>query len=222
VKTLKNAKEFIMKKIAVLLLATIMLMSLISCGADGPIPNNTFISLSNDEILYIGQNGGHFMNYEDKNVTIDKLNYVYAEEYTLWRNYSPSSYYDYVEYEGYYYYWSKQTTNETVELGERTMTTIFSYSYLPYLENEGVDVKVTAKTTVSFDYEGGWIEKDTAVDINLNGYFESFEALKTACPELAKKINTTTTRKYYVDVTIPDNIETEHNFYNTYYYIEKK
>ena len=53
-------------------------------------------------------------------------------------------------------------------------------------------------------------------------YFMSFEALKTACPELAKKIDTTTTRKYYVDVTIPDNIETEHNFYNTYYYIEKK
>ena len=211
-----------MKKIAVLLLATIMLMSLISCGADDPVPNNTFISLSNDEILYIGQNSGRFMNYEDENVTIDKLNYVYAEEYTLWRSYSPSSYYDYVEYEGYYYYWNKYTTNENVELGERTTTTNYSYSYLPYLENEGVDIKVTAKTTVSFDYEGGWIEKDVTVDIDLNGYFESFEALKTACPELAKKIDTTTTRKYYVDVTIPDNIATEHNFYDKYYYIEKK
>ena len=164
------------------------------------------------------------MNYHDENVSVRNLTYVQSVTYTLHRYYYPdySGGTEYVKYGNYCYYWTTETTRASEKLGNQITKTTYTHSYLPYLENEGVDIKTTATTEVSFDYDGGWVEKDVTVTTILNGYFDSFASLKHLCPDLADQIDTRATRQYYVDVTVQDNISSYHNFYDTYYYIEKK
>lgn len=211
-----------MKKTLLIICMAIMILMLASCNSSEIKSNNTFTSLSDNEILTVGSQRVRYMNYQTENTTVSTLTYPIYITYRLNRSYY-SDYTNSVKYGDYYYYWSTdETTNESVELGHKTTKTTHTYAYLPYLENEGVSIKETIVTEVSFDHEGGWIEKETEVNIILNGYFASFDAIKSVCPELAAKIDTNTTRKYYVDVTIPDDIITNRQFYDSYYYIEKK
>lgn len=208
-----------MKKFFLFLLTAVMTLSLVSCNQSTG-SQNSFIALGNDEVLTVGDNNTRFMNYEDETVEVKELTYTLKVKHTLRR----TSYYDsdYVLYKGYYYYWETDVQTETQELGKKTTQRIYQYEYLPYIENENILVKCTVTTKTSFDYEGGWIEKTADVKTSLNGYFASFEALKKECPELADKIDTTSTNNYYIDVTVPDKITTSTDFYDTYYYIEKK
>ena len=209
-----------MKKTILLLLLTAILLSFASCSMSNDPPINKFIELKNNETLYIGETQEQFMNYENVVETVETLTYPIAVTYTLQRSSveTPNS----VSYKNQYYYWEEVAQTTTQTLGKSTETTTYKFSYLPYGENENVAIKATVYTSVSYDYEGGWIEKDVAVTCNLNGFFASTSTLQQACPALAEKINLRTTRQYYVDTTTPDNIWTEQEFYDSYYYIEEK
>ena len=210
-----------MKKILLLALAAIMILSLVACGSKEMKTKNKFTALGDGEVLTIGESGAQFVNREKESVTIQTLSYTQSVTYTLRRSYYSSSQ-DEVLYNSYYYSWTTNTQTETQELGKKTTKTIYTYEYLPYKEDESVAVKTNILTKVSFDYDGGWIEKPVEVTINLSGYFESFNTLKSACPQLAELIDTKPTQKYYVDVTIPDSITSSETFYNSYYYIEER
>ena len=212
---IKN-KEHIMKKTLILLILTLTVFALASCAK-----SNEFIALDKDEVLVIGNDQKSFMNYEDETEEISTLNYTLSVTYTLQR-YSYQRYGDEVYYKNYYYRWNTETCQETEMLGTKTVKQSYTYSYLPYGEDEKIVVKATVSTNTSYDYEGGWVEKPVEVIINLNGYFSDISAIQTNCPELAEIISLESTRKYYIDTTTPDEISSSKEFYNTYYYIEKK
>lgn len=206
-----------MKKLLLIFIALAMSFSIVACGS-----HKEFVELGADKVLVIGNTGERFMNHISENETVSTLTYALSVTHTLHRSsYSYSTNGSYVQHDGYYYYWDTETQYETEELGKKTTKNTFTYSYLPYGDDENIAVKTTVLTEVSYDYSGGWIEKNVNVSTDLNGYFSSFAILKAACPELAEMIDVSTTRKYYVDVTTPKSIYNDETYYNTYYYIEK-
>lgn len=216
-------KEKIMKKLFLILLSALMLLSLASCDSGSDMESaNRFIALKDDEVLTVGTNQDVFMNYEDEREENKQLTYTLSVTYTLNRTSYENGYYDSVYYNGYYYYWTSDKQTETEELGKQTTKTVYTYEYLPFGENEKVLVKTTVLTKVSCDYKGGWFEKTHEATLKLNGYFNSFDQLKNDCPLLADKIDISGKEKLYVDVTIPDRITSYEEFYEIYYYIEKK
>ena len=211
-----------MKKLLVFLLAVAMTLCFASCSSNGgsSSSSNHLIALADNEVLNVGNNS--FMNYEDETETVQTLTVTLSVTYTLNRSYY-ESYSDAVYYNGYYYYWTIENTTETQTLGKATTKNVYTYSYLPYGENEKVLVKTTTARQTTYDYEGGWVEKPITVDTNLNGYFASFSKLESDCPDLAKTVKEApTSKKYYVDVTTPDSTTSSKNFYDTYFYVEKK
>ena len=212
-----------MKKFLLICLALSMVLCLGACTSSATSSKNKFVALEDDEILVVGSASKPFMNYENEQETIRTLSYTVSVTYTLQRSYHDYGYQnDAVLYNNYYYYWSVDTQSATQELGTETVKKVYQYFYLPYGESENVVVKSVVRTQVSYDYDGGWVEKDVKVNTDLGGYFATFESLKAQCPELAEKIDVNTTRKYYVDTTTPDHVSTDEKFYDSYYYIEEK
>jgi hypothetical protein len=161
------------------------------------------------------------MNYENETVTDKYVTYTNSVTYTLRRSYSSSAT-NSVYYNGYYYYWDTQSTSQEKKLGKQTVTTVYSYQYLPYGENEEILVKSTVYTHTAFDYDGGWLDFSREVKTNLSNLFESFDDLEKKCPDLAKLIDTSTTQKIFVDIVVPDVTTSQETYYSTYYYIEEK
>ena len=189
-----------------------------------PTEPNRPIELKDTEILRFQGGALPLMNTEVTTETVSTLEYVTSATYTLKRT---SSYYSlsgsYVYYNDYYYYWDSNIQTETVELGTKTTTRTINYSYIPYQEDRGVLIIQKTAYKTSYDYSGGWIEKDVDVTVNVNrGYFKSFEELTNLCPELAALIDVSTPRKYYIDVTTPDSITYEEQLYDSFYYVESK
>ena len=210
-----------MKKIALVLVVVILTLSLVSCASGEIKSKNKFTKLRDNEVLVIGTENTSFKNFEDETVTVKELTYILSKTYTLRRSsYDNNS--DSVLYNGYYYYWTTSTQTEKMVLGHQTTKNVYTYEYMPIIENESVLVKVTNLTKVSFDYEGGWIEKVATTNTVLNGYFTSFATLVNDCPALADLIDLSPVEKYYVDVTVADTITTTRNTFNSYYYIEEK
>ena len=207
-----------MKRIILVLVAIIMCFSLMSCG--GFNNTNTFIPLKDNEVLNVGGNSVQYMNYQDEREEVQTLTYNIEVTYNLLRSSYSSS--DYIYYNGYYYYWSMTTKSESEELGKKTTKYTYTYSYLPYGEDENVVVKSKVYAQTTYDYKGGWVERETKVTINLNGYFSTFDVLNEKCPELAKKVDKNTVRQYYIDVITPDSVNTTTEKYTTFYYIEEK
>ena len=203
-----------MKKLFALFIALVLTFCFVSCQTP-----NQLIRLNNDEVLIVGNNVGIFKNYVDTNELIQYINYTVSVTHKLNRS-TYSSNTNSVLFGGYYYYWSTTETEETETLGTATIKTTYTYEYLPYSENEQILVKTIVKTEYSYPYEGGWIEKPVEVFINLNGYFSDFADLQSKCPELAQKIDTNQTRKYYVDTSTPATITSSERFYDNYFYIE--
>ncbi len=209
-----------MKKFICFLLLAITILPLFSCTNDIET-NNTFTRLKDNEVLTA--NNSRYMNLETETETIQELEYIISVSYTLYRSsYSPSSTNTSIYYNGYYYYWIASSITEKEQLGLQTVKSTTVYEYLPLVESESVVIRSITKTETTFDYKGGWIEKDVEVKTNLSGFFSSFDILKTDCPELAELIDTDNTRKYYIDVTVPDNITYNSHQINSYYYIDKR
>ena len=209
-----------MKKLLLISLVIVMLLGLVSCGNQSS--KNKFISLKDNEVLKIGQVTKPFMNYENETVTDKYVTYTNSVTYTLKRTSIYNSVTNSVEYNGYSYYWTTETTTQEKKLGKQTVTTVYSYQYLPYGENEEILVKSTVYTHTAFDYDGGWLEFSREAKIELSNYFTSFDDLEEKCPDLAKLIDTSKTQKVFVDIVVPDVTTSQENYYSTYYYIEEK
>lgn len=214
-----------MKRILILTLTALMLLACTSCTGMKDETNvteiNRFIPLENDLTLYVGANGV-FTNYEIENKTEEYLTYLSSVTYTLRRSsYSYGEDIPFVEYEGYYYYWETDNIYEEIMLGEKTVKNTYEYAYMPYGEKNNINVRLTRTTETTYDYEGGFISKDFDYTVDVGYYFDSWNELRMLCPELAKRINTTGTKKYYVDVTTPTSISyNTESFTETYYYFE--
>lgn len=205
-----------MKKIAALLSCSFLVLGLATACKD-KTETNSFTDLKKDEALFVGTEDT-FVNLENTKKETVSLSYTVSVKYSLVRSSYEHS--NAIEYEGYYYYWNTAETTDEAILGNKTTTTTLTHSYLPYGQDENIVVRSETKTTTSYDYKGGWIEKDFSYELNLNNYFSNFAALKTACPELASKIDVSGKKKYYVDVTTPEKTYVQmETFESTYYYI---
>ena len=203
-----------MKKTVAILILLTMSLFIFSCGRI-----NKFTELENDEVLYVGANR-RYMNYEDENTVEKLLTYTTKTKYELFRTYNTYNTGS-VKYGDYYYYWSKTTETDTVSLGKETTKNTYKYSYLTYGENENIVVKTTVTTEKSYDFTGGFIEKDSEIEIDLNGYFSSREDLKEKCVDLYNQLDLNEKKQYFVDTEIPPITQSTKEEHSTYFYIEK-
>ena len=216
-----------MKKFFILSLIVVMAFCFVSCSNSAKHPSgaNELIELSKDATLHIGSNT--FVNSVDEDVTDMYLTYTSNVTYILNRVYRSSStnipdgHIQAGEGSRYYYYWTTSTTTEQALLGKRTEKTTYTHSYLPYADGESVIVKTTAVKSYEYNYQGGFIDKEFTYTFDLNGYFESYEAMAATYPELAQLAYTgNTSDKYYVDTITPTSTTSDTEvFNNTYYYI---
>lgn len=205
-----------MKKLLAVLIILATTVMLFSCG--GPV--NTFVDLKDNQALVVTSSSTPFVNLEDTDTSDYNLSYVKSVVYTLNRSYYSSS--NGIEYEGYYYYWSTNETTDTEVLGTKTTKSAVKYSYIPLIESESIIVKATQTQSVTFSFTGGEITKDVAITYELGGYFTDIDALKTASEDIYNMINHSTTRKYYVDTTLPEQKYSNTNTYNSFYYLEER
>ena len=206
------------KRWAALALAALCCGAFAACEKEAEETGKSFTELKNGQTLVAA--GEKYLNIVDEETEKDYLTYVSRVTYTLIK--TSYSFEDAVEYEGAYYYWKTDKIEDEYYLGTSKNKYTTQYSYLEYgqkEENIVIKCKLVEDKTVS--YEGGWISLDRNVEIKLNGYFSDISSLKKLCPELLKKIDTSTRAEYYVDITIPTEISIEYkNYPNTYYYFE--
>lgn len=207
-----------MKKTLAILILLTMSLFMFACSNNGGTTNK-FIEFKDDEVLYVGSNM-QFMNYEDEVETVRTLTYTKKTTYELRRTYYLDS--NSVEYNGYYYYWTRSTVSDEEELGKMITKYTYEYSYLPYGSEEDLIVKTKVTEEKSFDFEGGWIEKKVENEFQLNNYFESINDLKQKCPKLYEKLDLKENNKFYIDTDVPTITASSNETYTTYYYIEKK
>lgn len=206
-----------MKKIIILLLCVCSVFAFVGCG-ESSTEMKTLARLENNQTLCV--DGKKMMNYTDKNITTEYLVYEKRASYTLMRSMNSNT--NSIKVGDYYYYWVSNIVNEELELGTKTTDITCEVYYLPY-GNDAENIAVRHKITqnVTYGYEGGFKDMARIVDIDLNSYFESFDALKQQSKDLAALIDAETSKKYYVDVTTPTQVHYEEESYtNTYYYFE--
>jgi hypothetical protein len=205
-----------MKKTISIILFVAMLFCFVSCSA-GPVKGYT--DLKNNETLVVA--GNKYFNSESSETKPQYLTYTKQVIYTLNRS-SYASSNDAVQYNSYYYYWTKETVTEQEKLGELTIKTKITYDYLTYgEENVNVNVRKAVSKEYDYSYDGGFVEKQFSHKENLRGYFTSLEKLEELCPELLEKIDTSGKAQYYVDVVTPEEVTYETRTYtDTYFYFE--
>lgn len=222
-----------MRKTITILLAALLIISFASCSAIKNEGNNAtdietssaeinrFISLENDKTLYVGENKS-YTNYEIQTVSPVYSTRLISATYTLKRTSYASSYdIPCVEYNGYYFYWITESTNEEILLGNKNVKTTYQYEYMTYGERNNIVIRLTRTTETSYDFDGGFITQDFDYTVELGNYFQSWEILAEECPDLAKQINTTGSKKYYIDVTTPTTVTYDtYTATDTYYYFE--
>ena len=208
-----------MKKSLVLLLCLGFCLVGSACSGDGENERNAFTALKAEETLRVG-GSDIFKNIETTEEHASYLTYTESIAYSLVRSYYYNSV-NYVEYNGYYYYWSVNEVKQERLLGNKTVKTSVDYSYLVYTENQNIAVQTVRTVETSYDYEGGVIEIDLESEVELNGYFTSIGDMQEKCPELAKGIDLSIKRKYFVDVVTPIRKEYSTKTYtDTFYYFE--
>lgn len=205
-----------MKKLLAVLIILATAVMLFSCGG----PTNTFVELKDNQALFVSSSSTPLVNLEDTETENYNLSYVKSVVYTLQRSYYSSS--NGILYDGYYYYWSTSETADTEVLGTKTTKSSVKYSYIPLIESESIVVKTTTTRNTTFSFAGGEITKDVAITYELGGYFTDIEALKTASEDIYNMINHSTTRKYYVDTTLPEYKYSSTSTYNSFYYFENR
>ena len=236
-----------MKRILAFALCLVLLvLSLVACknetGGEESVPNGeqtnppatdstapqapstpaipTFTELENGKTLYVydATSTPHkFYNYEDSNSIPQFLPYEREVTYSLYRTdtYRPNA----VLYNGYYYSWEKQgVVTDYVELGNKTVTESYVYSYLPYGDGNNIAVKCTITTKTVCDYEDSILKKDCKVTTYLNGYFDSMEKLEELCPQLAQRIEGANVAELRVDATTPSYVTYNTNTYMDVFY----
>lgn len=222
-----------MKKILSLFLAVCTLigsiMCLSACSDDNTVTKewgaNTLMELPKNATLFIGA-GKRITNTVTERSVEQYLSCVSTVKYSLVRKYKYSGSipeYTVPVYEGsnYYYYWEVETIEEDVYLGKCNIKTETTYKYLPYADGESILLNTTYVTSYSYDYVSGFREHNISYEIDLNGYFATFEELKAFNQDLALYAYTgDTSNKYFVDAKAYTRTSTESNNYdNTYYYI---
>ena len=104
-------------------------------------------------------------------------------------------------------------------LGTSTTRRTTLYSYLPYgKEDTSVALRTVTTTAVTFSYGGGEITKSITYTMQLNGFY----ATEAAVPaEILALVDTTGSKTYYVDVTVPEEKSQTVNTYNKFFRVEK-
>lgn len=212
-----------MKRMLALALIAVMALSFVACNMGGSVDGiNHYIPLEHEQTLNVGGQNV-YVNNERETVTEEYLTYLVSATYSLRRtSLILDSNTPYVSYEGDYYYWVSDFVYDEELLGEKKVVTSNTYEYLPYGEaHSHISVRQTQKVETTYDYEGGFVTKPFEYTVQLSYDFNSFTDLEEKCPELARLIDTTGSKKYYVDVTTPTTVKYNTSSYtDTYFYLE--
>lgn len=201
----------------------VLAFTLISCTAAKAAKNDSgfreYVKLPTDKILVTGS-GERLANTTSTFSTQSYITKIVSMTYTLQRSYYQSGVQNEFQYGDYWYRLNISQVTDQELLGTQTIKTDTSYEYLIYTENEALSIKKTTVTSTSFDYEGGWIEREYIKNVELNGYFLNQAELFDAIPQFKAMIGTKNTQKYYIDVTVPVTTNVTYNNVNDFYYFE--
>ncbi len=207
-------KRIITIALLCLLLPCAFLLS--ACGGDNFV---TFTELAKDQTLNIGLDT-KFKNVQD--VSVDKyyIEYRKSVNVNLYRTSYQQSGGDYIEYNGYYYYWTTDSVvTDYLELGDATTKTTVTYSYLVFGKDKtDITVKTTMKQEVSYSFAAGEYQTNCSISYDLNNYFSSIDDLKTKTPALADKIPANEINKHYVKTPRTTYSYNSQTFKDTYFY----
>ena len=195
----------------------LLAICLTGCNQNDAAKGNSFIELKDNEVLYIG-NGNYYRNSVVEDLTETSIYYNIQTDYVLHRssfNTSGSVYYN-----GYYYYWTSTSFDDTYIVGYKKTTITTIYSYLKYGQQENIVVRTKTKREVTYDYYSGMHTFRRDWSANLNGYFDTIIDMRDLCPDLYLLINTSDYQKIYVSATETKTYSSSNYTYNTYFYIE--
>lgn len=126
---------------------------------------------------------------------------------------------NYVQHEGYYYFWQTSTTYDNFLVGNKTVETSTIYSYLIYgTDDSNIVVKSSTSVETGYDFSAKQIELPCEINYNLNGFFSSIENLKETVPVLYDKLTVTESNKYYIENPRTSYSYTENTYKDTYFY----
>jgi uncharacterized protein YcfL len=205
-----------MKKIITSILLFTLMIFLFGCSNTSL---REYKNLSSEQVLVL-TTGERYANNTTMVESESYLTKVIARTYTLYRSFNQTGATGEVQYQNYWYRINVIQTTDQELLGKQIITVDTYYAYLIYTENESLSVKKTTVTQTSFDYNGGWIEREYQKVINLNSYFANEAALSSAIPELATQIDSDNIEKYYVDITSPTITAVTYQQINTFYYFD--
>lgn len=205
-----------MKKVFV----SVLLLSLVVCLVGCSNRNfREYKELPKDKVLVLA-NGDRMANNTTTVISQSYLTKAVSRNYTLLRSSFKTGAVGEVQYQNYWYRINVTQVTDQELLGKQTVTVNTSYAYLIYTEDESLSVKTTIVTSTSFDYKGGWVEREYEKIVNLNDYFATETELYSAIPEFRSQIDSDNIEKYYLDITVPTTTETNYQQINTFYYFD--
>lgn len=225
-----------MKKLVAILLGVLSLCCLFGCK-DKKAEINKFTNLENNKTLFVADPAlpapvRSLANVETSTTEKEYLTVLKSIKYVL-HNDGFEGLPNAVKVGEKWYYWTEtDVVTDEVELGERTDKTTIQYSYMTYgedKENIAVKTTITEKTTLAYKdayKNGGLVAINFSVEFDFTNAseFANFAAVQTASAELAGKIDADGSMSYYIDVTVPEYVDTSISNYlsvnGCYYYFE--
>lgn len=202
-----------------LILASVLCVFLVGGCSKNNIEEDyrTYQDIPTNMVLDVG--GKKFSNTYESIDTKVYMDYISAKIHTLHRSSYETS--NSVYHNGYYYYWQSENVYDSLLLGTKTETITKDYSYIIYGEDTNISIKSKTTVITKYSYESTILEKEFTSTFDLNGYFESIDALKQDCPKLLENIEIKGKNVYPVSAKAKTEIFYEDNNYSQFYYFEK-
>ncbi|MDY0276771.1 MAG: hypothetical protein RBQ97_01665 [Acholeplasma sp.] len=203
-----------MKKIFLLLSLAGLGVLMVGCTKKGP---REYTELAKDKVIVLAD-GTRYVNTVVEDTQEYYLQKVEKRTYTLIRNNVEQGLQAEFKHGEYWYHLETSDIHTSELLGNHTVKVETVYSYVIYTKDESISIKVRTERNPSFDFTGGWLEREYKKEVKLNGYFTSESALIEAIPNFKDLIKSS--EKYFVDTTNVNTVSINLITNNQYYYFE--
>jgi len=207
--------------IACLLIPCLFMLSACKDANDNSNKNlaTSFCLLQQNETLNIGTTE-KLKNYQDTKTEQYYITCPISATVTLRRSPYYDDYYDCVRYDdGLWYRWELNQTTDNFLIGNKTIITTKTYSYLVYgQETNNLVVRSTTKTETKYDFTTKEFSKPCNITYYLNGYFDSIQTLQELFPELYSLLEISENNKFYIETPKITYQYSENTYKDTYFY----
>lgn len=206
------------KKISIFLMICLLIPCVFMlCACNNKDLTTSLTLLKQDQTLNIGTNI-KLKNYKETKTEEFYLECPVSANVVLRRTLTNNRP-DCAEYNNQWYYWEVTTITDNFLIGNKTIITSGTYSYLFFgTDNNNIVVKTTTKVETKYDFTTKEFSKECAITYNLNGYFFSIHELQSKAPDLYSKLTISDTNKFYIQEPKTTYSYSEDTYKDTYFY----